>query len=101
MHNLNFCCEKFETYYTSNNQSAPNIRIVKYCSDFLLNSAKEMGKYKYPYRYYITFGYKEFQIDMLAIFMEYCPFCGTDLFEFYQSDEYANEIEGQTFTIKA
>jgi len=94
-----FCCEKFETYYKTNNQSAPNIRIVKYTSEYLLKSTKDLGKYKIPYRYYITYGYEIFQIDMLAIFIEYCPFCGTDLYDFYKTDEYANEIEGDTFTL--
>jgi hypothetical protein len=36
-------------------------------------------------------------MDVLTLGIEYCPFCGEDLFEFYNSDEYANEIEGDTF----
>lgn len=99
MNNLKFCCEIFETYYYSNNLTRPNIRIVKYKSDFLFRNIIE-EKFKLPYRFYITYGYEIFKIDMLAIHMLYCPFCGCDLYKFYNNDTYANEIEGKTFFIE-
>ena len=97
MNSLEFCCEKFKCHWQFNSQSYPNIRVVKYTSDFLINSPHMEGKFKNPLRFYITFGYEIFKIDMVAVFIEYCPFCGKDLYKFYKSDKYANEIEGETF----
>lgn len=29
--------------------------------------------------------------------INYCPFCGNNLFDFYTSDEFVNEVQGVTF----
>ena len=105
---MKFCCEKFKTHWQLPKQGHPNIRIVKYVSEFLNKGYVEFEgtkiktnkKFKLPYRFYITWGYeKDFSIEMIYLFIEYCPFCGADLYKFYQSDEYANEIEGKTFKL--
>jgi hypothetical protein len=100
MYGLKYCCVKFESYHKLHNQTRPNIRIVKYTSDFLINSVEVGNKLRSPYRFYITFGYEKFEIDMLSIFIEYCPFCGVDLFKFYTKEEFANEIEEKTFFLR-
>ena len=100
MDNLKYCCQGFEVYlyhYDSKYGRRPNIRIVKYTSEFLLKSSLATGKFKSPYRFYITFSFDRFKIDAPHIPIEYCPFCGKDLFKFYKDDRYANEIEGETF----
>jgi|GEM_PF-2040916 hypothetical protein len=40
-----------------------------------------------------------YQNTLIVTLPEYCPFCGTDLYKFYKSDEYANEIEGKTLKL--
>jgi hypothetical protein len=98
MKNLKYCCEKFEgCYYSYKYPRRPNIRIVKYTSEFLLNSSLATGKFKSPYSFYITFSFDKFEMDMPYLNISYCPFCGKDLYKFYKSDEYANEVEGVTF----
>ena len=95
---MKFCCEKFKTHWELNNQSYPNIRIVKISSNSLPSKLPVKNKYKTSdLRFYITWGYKDFSMDLITLFIEHCPFCGADLFKFYRSDKYANEIEGETF----
>ncbi len=46
-----------------------------------------------PYRFWMTFGREVYNLDSVMINLSYCPFCGKNLFEFYNNDEYINEIE--------
>jgi len=107
---MKFCCKKFETHWKLDKRGAPNIRVVKFTSDWLVNknninfkgvNIKIGRKFRNsPYNFYITWGYEDdFSFDLLTLSIEYCPFCGTDLYKFYRSDEYANEIEGSTFSL--
>ncbi len=98
---MKFCCEKFQTHWQFHKRSYPNIRIVRFTSEWLPKTMPVKDKYKNSsYRFYITWGYdKDFSFDLITLFIEYCPFCGTDLYKFYKSDEYANEIEGKTFKL--
>jgi len=94
---LKYCCQRFEVRTLSHKNDNPNIRIIKVTSNYLLNG---IGGKKYinPYRFILTFGYENFNINEFSnIFFEYCPFCGADLFKFYRSDEYVHEIEGSSF----
>ncbi|PIE87996.1 MAG: hypothetical protein CSA04_04150 [Bacteroidetes bacterium] len=100
---MNFCCTKFQTHWALNKQSALNIRIVKFTSEWLTKGMNPAAGEKYrssSLRYYITWGYQDdFSLDLVSLFIEFCPFCGTNLYTFYNSDQYANEVEGETFKI--
>ncbi|MBP5366208.1 MAG: hypothetical protein J6Y82_09855 [Bacteroidales bacterium] len=63
---------------------------------------KQLNKTRHKrndFRFYITMGYVKFEFLKPIIDMAFCPFCGTNLYDFYVSDEYANEIEDETFTL--
>lgn len=103
-----FCCENFETYYSLPKQASPNIRVVKFISDWLINSTLKTlsGKIipkrlpNIPFRFFITLGYTgDFDLDMVMLNISFCPFCGINLFKKYAKDDYANEIEGVTFKL--
>jgi hypothetical protein len=105
-----YCCEKFEESHRRNRQSSPNIRIVKFVSEELIDRspvsrlAKGIEFYyedtrNSPFRFYISIGYEKFRPDIPAFNIDFCPFCGTNLYTFYKSDEYANETEGTTFPL--
>jgi hypothetical protein len=90
MKNLTYCCPDFEVAVTRPSTTAPAIRIVRYKSNAYLQIAK-------PRLFYITIGYEQFEKDSAKMNISFCPFCGTNLKHFYTSDEYDNEIEGETF----
>lgn len=108
---MKFCCESFELHYSFRNTLAHSIRIVKFVSEFLINQGgvyvkkdgreKKINKRRNDIRFHLmTAPYVKF--DMLknpSIMINYCPFCGTNLYEFYNEDGYANEIEGETFKL--
>ena len=106
---MKFCCDDFESHYRLGNQTWPNFRIVKYKSKLLTDVGlfyftrnKEISKTKHQrndIRFCITMGYDKFECPMPVINMAFCPYCGTNLYDFYISDEYANEIEGETFDL--
>jgi transcription initiation factor IIE alpha subunit len=87
---MKYCCGKFKIDVGLPNTTKPNIRIVKVLprADYQVNS---------PYYFFITMGYEKFNLDLPMSSIRYCPYCGVNLFEFYKSDEYANEMEGKTF----
>ena len=84
---MDFCCERFQTYYERDRTSGPNVRIVKYSPQDLIDT-------KFLYRFYIAYDYtgKENLVPNMNI--AYCPFCGTHLFKFYRDDQYVNEQPG-------
>jgi|LakMenE01Jun11ns_1017448.scaffolds.fasta_scaffold9803851_1 hypothetical protein len=104
---MKFCCDKFEEGIKRDKRSSPNIRIVRFLShndknleQFRLSEkitfsfrVKELG----PYRFYITIGYTKFSLSEPSFFIDFCPFCGTSLHNFYREDGLANEVEGETF----
>ncbi|WP_198009285.1 hypothetical protein [Prevotella sp. oral taxon 317] len=45
----------------------------------------------------MTMEYDTFTFDAPTVFISFCPFCGVNLYDYYKSDEYVNEIEGETF----
>lgn len=107
---MKFCCEDFESHYRLDNQTWPNFRIVKIKSKLLTEGDcwvyfthnKQASKTRHKrkdLRFYITFGYEKFDFLMVKLNMTFCPYCGTNLYDFYVSDEYANEIEGETFDL--
>lgn len=98
---MTFCCSNFEGNYLIKNGFAPNIRIVKFKSEFLISpliNAEIRGK-RNDLRYFITLGYNSFKLDLPLMNIRFCPYCGTNLYKFYDKYEYANEIEGETFSL--
>jgi hypothetical protein len=84
---MKFCCERFQNYYDRPKTRGPNIRIVKYSADQLLDTT-------YRYRFYIAYDYTDEARLVPNMNIAYCPFCGTHLFEFYRDDKYVNEQPG-------
>ena len=85
---MKYCCEGFESAYNMPNYYGLNIRIVKYTKEELLDQTS-------LYRFYITVGYKETDINIPCFNIAFCPFCGKNLFKFYASDRYINEMSGK------
>lgn len=79
-------------YAHSPRTSIPNIRIVKYLSTGRLTFVNLM--------FYVTVDADEFRLIAPNMLLRYCPFCGVKLTDYYRSDKYANEIEGETFNQK-
>ncbi len=107
---MKYCCQIFEESLKRQKESYPNIRVVKFVSEFLVdhkgvfklgNDAffKHDNIKKGPYRFYITTGYSNFNMEIPSFNINFCPFCGTNLYDFYKGDEYANEIEGVSFNL--
>ena len=106
---MKFCCEDFESHYRLGNQTWPNFRIVKFKSKRITDGGlyyftrnKQLNKTKHKRNdigFYLTFGYMEVDLLMVKLNMSFCPFCGTNLYDFYVSDEYVNEIEDETFSL--
>lgn len=98
---MKFCCSNFEGSYQIKNGFAPNIRIVKFTSDFLIsqNANQEFKSKRNDLRYFITMGYDTFKLDLPLMKINYCPYCGANLYKIYSKDECANEIEGETFKL--
>jgi len=88
---MNFCCERFQSNYQSGKvydgdnlikELFPNIKIVKLKPD-KINEGKDL------YRYLYVCGFLKDKPPVIN--MRFCPFCGTNLYDFYTSDEYINE----------
>ena len=81
----NFCCDGFESYYELSNLSTPNFRIMKAYTKF-------SNDVSVKYTYAITIRYAEVKVSPLIMVIKHCPFCGTELNTFYQSDDYVNAV---------
>ena len=106
---MKFCCSCFEGSYYIGNNFGINIRIVRFTSDFLIkqggmympkgNIMHKINKKRNDIRFFMTMGYDMFSYELAMANINFCPYCGTNLHDFYDKDEYANEIEGITFTL--
>jgi hypothetical protein len=83
---MNYCCDKFRHHALCESEVGLNIRIIKFTADQLLDKEKS-------YRFFITPGYKVTDRQVPTMNVRYCPWCGQDLFEFYDSDNYVNEVD--------
>jgi hypothetical protein len=85
---LEFCCKKFQFYYTGEKTMGLNIRIAKLDKEFIKRSNLDFDK-----SYFITEGYTG-SIDECKkkIVINFCPFCGKELKRIYYKDEYVQEI---------
>lgn len=106
---MKFCCESFEGSYFIGNQCGINIRIVKFNSEFLISKGNlyfkrnrqinKTSNKRNDVRFFMTMGYEKFRLDLPMANIGFCPFCGTNLYDYYVEDEYFNEIEGKTFNL--
>jgi hypothetical protein len=106
---MKFCCSDFEGSYYIGNQFGINIRIVKFNSKQFASGDKiyfskniklnKTQKKRDDIRFFMTMGYEKFSLNMALTNIAFCPFCGTNLYDFYVKDEYANEIEHETFNL--
>ena len=84
---MTFCCEKFKynydlgivDEYEISRELFPNIKIVKIQED-------DSNKGYILYRYVLVSGPVNQKPPF--VLMVYCPFCGTNLPEFYNDDQY-------------
>jgi len=101
-----YCCEWFSIYHQLNKETGYNIRVVKFTSQkfnqgsgIIDDKGKIIKGSQVPFRFFLTNGYQEFSMLLPSILINFCPFCGQNLYEFYNKDECANEIEGETFKL--
>jgi len=87
---MKYCCNCFEVNVSVPSTTSPNIRIVKFTKDF-------PPEYGTVYGFFVTMGYAKFDLNLPKLAIKFCPYCGAELRNFYRSDEFANEIEGETF----
>ena len=101
-----YCCEYFSLYHQLNKETGYNIRVVKFTStkfnqssvSFSIEDKVKVIKGSHiPFRFFITNGYHDFSMLLPNILINFCPFCGQNLYELYGKDEYVNEMEGKTF----
>jgi hypothetical protein len=83
---MKYCCDRFEAAHNLPNYYGLNIRVVKFNNEDLLDKI-------HAYRYFITPGYEDADTKIPAFSIAFCPFCGTNLFSFYGSDEWVNETK--------
>jgi hypothetical protein len=81
-----YCCSKFIDKVDLVREEGLNIRIIKFKPEELLDKAKR-------YRFFITPGYKSEDRNVPTLNISNCPFCGVNLFDFYQSDDFINETD--------
>jgi hypothetical protein len=70
--------------HQSSREQGLNIRILRFSESELMDKANK-------YRFFIAPAYSQNDKNVPAINIAYCPFCGTNLFEFYNDDIYVNE----------
>jgi hypothetical protein len=95
MNNKNFCCERLKGAYLVGNGFGLNFRIIKY-SEKLYNELKEIKPSMLNKGFVITSGYRKSVDDegTMKMVINFCPFCGQKLSDFYKSDDYVQETIG-------
>lgn len=83
---MNFCCQRFKSRWELANEQGINIRIVRVNPNEVIDSNQLI-------RIYLTMGYTDFLADSTVLMpIAFCPFCATNLFEYYKNDFYLNEL---------
>lgn len=90
--NMTYCCDKFQWDCEVNHVCSTNIRVIKIDPKYGIESES-------PYRFFITAGYETGQKNVPSRMITYCPYCGTNLYSFYRSDEYINETDDSFYSI--
>lgn len=87
---MNYCCDSFRSFCLergligegdSQREVYPNIQIVKLEKD-------RFDQGNNLYRFLLVCGLQKEKPPVVN--MRHCPFCGTNLFDFYQNDKYVN-----------
>ena len=83
-----YCCESFRFRALLPRNKGPNIRILKISQDLLLDKEK-------VYRCFIAPAYEAGARGIAVMPIAFCPFCGKNLFEYINSDDYVNEEDNE------
>lgn len=88
-----FCCDRLKGAYHIGDSFGLNFRIVKY-SEKLYNDLKQIKPTIESKGFLITSGYRDSIDDKetMKMIINYCPFCGKKLDDFYKLDDYVQEI---------
>lgn len=90
------CCDKFRFLHSGDSSLGLNIRVIKLSDSYIKESEKRgfsLIKKKNQYNFIFTEGYSgKLDNKGQSTFIEFCPFCGTNLKKFYRDDKYINEI---------
>jgi hypothetical protein len=89
---MKFCCNKFQRDWEVDHVCGTNIRVIKVTDNPNID-------HKYPYRFYITVGYEKGEKNVGRRMIDYCPYCGTFLDDFYSSEKYINENDDSFYTV--
>jgi hypothetical protein len=88
-----FCCATFQIYYSAKKEMGLNIRIRKISGDYIQRVKAVGGKLDFDKSFMITEGYcDKLDLNVKAMAIKYCPFCGKELKKIYDSDEFVQEV---------
>lgn len=93
---MEFCCDRFKSYYEDNSTNVGQVLIERFPSIKIVKLPSVTGeKIDNPYRYLFVCGLIKDKPPLIN--MAHCPFCGTNLFKFYNKDAYINEDSDHFF----
>lgn len=85
-----YCCDKFRFHYSGEKTMGLNIRIIGFTTTY-----KERAQLNIDRSFIITEGYSGGIDDCpKQMVVNFCPFCGTNLRNFYKDVNYIQEIIG-------
>lgn len=83
------CCDDFKYRYEGSSSMGLNIRIIKLTEEEVMKKEDLEN----PFRFFITEGYEKGEVAIKRILIDYCPFCGSRLADFYAKDDFVNETD--------
>lgn len=83
---MEFCCLRFKGVVAAPRTMGINARIVKVLGTEMYYKLNDGQSYKF----WLTTGY-ELGSPATKVLINFCPFCGTNLHSYYNSDKYINE----------
>ncbi len=84
---LDFCCEKFQFFYSGEKEYGLNIRIVELSDELIKRAGLTINR-----SFLITEGYSGRIVDCKkTMTINFCPFCGRELRKFYDHEKYIQE----------
>lgn len=92
---MDYCCSRFKAITEIDKSYGLNLRIIRVSEEYIENS-KNRGipvKTDELYNFILTESYDNtLNNKKQSIFINYCPFCGKSLKEYYSKDQYVNEF---------
>ncbi|RAI98439.1 hypothetical protein LX64_04801 [Chitinophaga skermanii] len=82
-----FCCTRLGIRHEVSREIGMNFRVVKYDAEVRFDKTN-------LFRFFVTPGYMTEERNVKHLNIKFCPFCGTNLYEFYKADEFINEDPG-------